>query len=741
MITDGLYATPRPPDTESTGRSQWQLPVEVTLENTGKQAAAVTVQIEVVDPSGKVVAQQDQRATVPLFAQATVSFPVSVNAPALWSLDRTNLYHVSARVLQDNKKIDEVALDTGFRRIRFDADQGFFLNDRHLKLKGVCLHQDHAGVGVAVPLSIWEYRLRRLKELGVNAIRFSHNAPDAEVLNLVDRMGFLVMDENRNFNPSPDYMRQLEWMVRRDRHHPGIIFWSVFNEEPMQGSEAGYEMVRRMAAAVKALDDTRPVTAAMSDGLFNPVNVSQAVDVAGLNYQVPSYDRFHKANPRLPMTSSEDTSAFMTRGEFTTDKSKNLIASYDDEFAPWGNSHMDAWQAIDTRPFMAGGFIWTGFDYRGEPTPNEWPSVSSVFGIMDMNGFPKTAYFLHQVQWIKDRPLIYIAPHWNWSGKEGQDIRVMVMANTERVKLMLNGKTIGEQKADPYRMNTFQVAYAPGRLEAIGINGEREVARAAVETTGTAVALQLLPDRKNLSGDGWDAMPVTVQAVDAQGRVVPEADNEVTFEIRGAGKSLGHGNGNPNSHENEKGKTRQLFHGLAALIVQSQAGGAGTLDIAASAAGLKTAKTSIQIKAAAPLAAVVASAPISLLHTWRISPASANRPDPNQMVADNDMNSWGSGHVPMDEPPQPNANWRLFRTDFTPRADLADGGAHIVFAHINGKAEIWLDGKLLGKTDGYDSRNFSVKLPAGNKKRVMTVVVEAQENKTSGIDDLVTIKK
>jgi beta-galactosidase len=282
------------------------------------------------------------------------------------------------------------------------------------------------------------------------------------------------MDENRNFNPSPDYMKQLEWMVRRDRHHPGIILWSVFNEEPVQGSEVGYEMVRRMVNVVKSLDNTRPVTAAMNGGLFSDLNVSHAVDVLGANYQVLDYDRFHKARPDMPFTSSEDTSAFMTRGEYKTDKNKNLIASYDEEFAQWGNSHRDAWEAIDTRPYIAGGFVWTGFDYRGEPTPNEWPSVSSVFGIMDLNGFPKDAYYMHQVQWIKDRPIIHVAPHWNWAGSEGKEIRVMVMANVERVKLLLNGRELGEQKVDKYRMNYFTVNYQPGKLEAIGFNVKKK---------------------------------------------------------------------------------------------------------------------------------------------------------------------------------------------------------------------------------------------------------------------------
>jgi beta-galactosidase len=502
---------------------------------------------------------------------------------------------VTAVVRRDGQVVDQVALDTGFRTIRFDAAKGLFINGEAVKLQGVCVHQDHAGVGVAVPDAIWAYRLRRLKELGANAIRFSHNAPAAEVLDMADRMGFLIMDENRNFNPSPDYMRQFEWMLKRDRHHPSVILWSVFNEEPMQATEAGYEMARRLVATAKALDGTRPTTAAMNGGFLTPLNVAHAVDVVGANYHVADYDKFHQANPDKPFTSSEDTSAFMTRGEFISDKARNISASYDDEAAEWGNTHRDGWQAIGTRPFVAGGFVWTGFDYHGEPTPFTWPSASSYFGIMDLNGFPKSAYYIHQVQWIKDRPLVYIAPHWNWPGREGQAIRVMVMANTERVKLLLNGSEIGEQKVDNYRMNFFEVPYAPGKLEAIGYRGGKEVSRTCVETTGPAVALELVPDREALAGDGRDAMPVTVRALDAQGRAVPLANAEVTFEVSGAGRLIGHGNGDPTSHEDEKGKTRKLFNGLVQLIVQSDYDSHGRIEIHASAEGLQAASVAIPV--------------------------------------------------------------------------------------------------------------------------------------------------
>ncbi len=738
IITDGVHATPK-----QVNDRQWQIPVAVTLDNSGKQAAKVKLEVTVFSPEEKVVASQVQSVSVPVLGQAIAQLAVTIRQPQRWTLDKPALYRVKTVVLQDGKAIDEVNLKTGFRSIRFDARQGFFLNDQHLKLQGVCLHQDHAGVGVAVPDSIWEYRLRRLKELGVNAIRFSHNAPAPEVLDMADRMGFLVMDENRNFNPSPDYMKQLEWMVRRDRHHPAVILWSVFNEEPVQGTEVGYEMARRMTAAVKALDNTRPVTAAMNGGFFTALNVSHAVDVLGANYQVPDYDRYHKANPGKPFTSAEDTSAFMTRGEFTTDKNRNIVASYDDDFARWGNSHRDAWQAIDSRPYVAGGFVWTGFDYRGEPTPHEWPSVSSVFGIMDMNGFPKTAYYLHQVQWIKDRPLIHIAPHWNWQGWEGKEIRVMVMANVERVKLLLNGRELGEPQVDPYRMNTFQVAYEPGKLEALGYKGGKEVVRTSVETTGKAVALELLPDRVSLAGDGRDAMPITVRALDAQGRAVPVDNSQVSFEVSGAGQSIGHGNGDPNSHEDEKGKTRQLFNGLAQLIVQSRfdrIGSSGELLVTATAPGLTAASVRIPVQKTAGIPFVAVSyAPTLYLQNWRISPAFTTRPDPAQTLADNDMNTWSWGQPPMLEVAAKDGDaksnhFHLFRSNFTMDNKLASGKARLFFSRIHGKAEVWLNGKLLGAKTSVSTGDLSVDLPAVEGPAQLTVLVEGEPGKKAGLE-------
>lgn len=734
VITDGVHATPRYVN------ESWQLPVTVSLANSGEQSENIDVEVNIYHPDGTLLQHQNRSINVNALQESEAHLDFEFDSVALWSLESTQLYRVETLIKQQGKIVDSTSLKTGFRTIRFDAEQGFFLNGQHVKLQGVCIHQDHAGVGVAIPDSIWEYRLRRLKELGVNAIRFSHNAPAAETLDLVDRMGFLVMDENRNFNPSPDYMQQLNWMVRRDRHHPGIILWSVFNEEPVQASEVGYQMARRMTAAVKSLDDTRPVTAAMNGGFFTELNVSHAVDVLGANYQVPDYDRFHQARPTVPFTSSEDTSAFMTRGEFTTDYSKNVIASYDDDFAFWGNSHRDAWQAIASRDYVAGGFVWTGFDYRGEPTPFEWPSVSSSFGIMDLNGFPKTAYFMHQVQWIKDQPLVYIAPHWNWSGKEGQDIKVMIMANTDSVTLFLNDKEIGKQIVDPYQMNTFAVPYSPGKLEVIAYNQGKEVARNSVETTGKAVAISLTPDRDNLVGNGRDTMPITVQALDSKGRPVPIDNSLITFEVSGAGHSIGHGNGNPNSHEDEKGPTRHLFNGLAQLIVQSDYESQGNIIVKASSPSLKNAVLRIPVKAIAAQPYVKSyDAPPMYITDWRISPISTTRPDPLQTLADNDMNTWGWGQPPMMEQisSDKELHYRIYRTQFTPRKSAKT----LYFEALAGQVEIWLNDELVAKNDSDENEALSIPLPQDTGKVQLNVLVKSTNKAQAGVQGAVIVRE
>jgi beta-galactosidase len=602
ITTDGIHANP---SRDASGA--WTLPVTVALANIAEQSASIELAAIVRDPSGRAIATATTQAQVPELGQADAAMIMPIADPQLWSIEQPTLYSLEVAARRDGALVDERRLSIGFRTIRFDADRGFFLNEKPVKLKGVCIHQDHAGIGTALPDAMIAWRLQRLKDMGCNALRSTHNAPAPELLDWCDRLGILVMNENRLFNPSPDYLAQLRWLVRRDRNHPSVIMWSVFNEEPMQGTESGVAMVRRMAHAVHELDETRPVTAAMNGAFFNPVNVAQIVDVTGFNYYQGDYDRYHQLNPRKPMTSSEDTSAFMTRGAFESDPKRHIASSYDTEHAGWGDSHRNAWKQIAERPFVAGGFVWTGFDYHGEPTPYVWPTISSFFGIMDLCGFPKTAFDIHRAHWVDDEPVVSLFPHWNWHGREGQPIKLMVMSNAERVALRLNGKLVGEAAVDRLMGNSWDVPYAPGRIEAIAYRRGREVARAAHETTGAAVALRLTPARTVMAGDGEDAQPITIDAVDSKGRHVPTANLPTRFTVEGA-EIIGVGNGDPNSHEPEKGNARSLFNGLAQLIIRAGEG-RGTIRVRASATGLRPATLSIARLETRPRqqAAVVAS--------------------------------------------------------------------------------------------------------------------------------------
>ncbi len=588
IATDGVFAHPV---LDPSGPADWKIPVEVTLENAGKTAREVQVISNLWDDTVGLLAQQTTTVTVPPLGRTVTHLSLVLNRPRLWSPDDPQLYKVETYLMADNKTIDEVFTPCGFRTERFDAQKGFFLNDQHIKLKGVCLHQDHAGVGTAIPEGVLDFRLRKLKALGCNAIRFSHNAQNKALMAACDRHGFLVMAENRNFNASPDYLEQLEWLVRRDRNHPSIILWSVFNEEPMQATEQGYEMVRRMSAVVKSLDTTRPVTAAMNGGLDAPLSVAHAVDVVGINYQQDKYDLFHTAHPDIPVSSSEDTSAFMTRGEYLTNKDKHIMASYDDEAAPWGETHRAAWKAVAERDYIAGQFVWTGFDYHGEPTPFTYPANSSYFGIMDLCGFEKAAFYIHQAQWIDNAPVLALVPHWNW--QKGDSVRVMACTNLDEVELLVNGKSVGRQKGNRFEMNYWTVPYVAGAIEARGYKAGKPVKMARVETTGAAVALHLVPDRKGLNATGNDAQPIRVEAVDAKGRNVPLAQDMVAFEISG-GTIIGLGNGDPTSLEPEKGDRRSLFNGLAQVIVQAGES-AGTLRLRATATGLKAAELLVPV--------------------------------------------------------------------------------------------------------------------------------------------------
>ena len=734
IATDGVHCDPR---RGADGR--WTVPVAVTLDSVLATGAAIEVEAVLHAPDGRELARARAPVSAAAFEGARAQLVLPVDQPALWSVEAPTLHRVEVRLWREGVAIDSRRVAIGFRTIRFEADRGCFVNDRAVKLKGVCVHQDHAGVGTAIPDALVLWRLQRLKAMGVNALRCSHNAPAPELLDWCDRLGILVMDENRQFNPAPDYLAQLEWLVRRDRNHPSVILWSVFNEEPMQGSEAGVAMVRRMAHAVERLDGSRPVTAAMNGAFFDPVNVMQVVDVGGFNYYQGDYDRFHRLNPAKPITSSEDTSAYMTRGAFARDTARHVASSYDDEAADWGATHRAAWQAIAERPFVAGGFVWTGFDYHGEPTPYAWPTTSSFFGIMDLCGFPKTAFDIHRAHWVDDAPVVALFPHWTWPGREGQPVRVMVMSNADRVELRLNGRLVGEAAVDRIMGNSWDVPYAAGRLEVIARRAGRDVARAAHETVGAPVRLRLTPARTVMAGDGEDAQPITIDAVDGRGRHVPTANLMTHFTVEGA-RIIGVGNGDPNSHEPEKGGSRSLFNGLAQMIVQADAGARGTILVRAEAEGLRPARIAIDRIAATPRPQAATVPMETTLAGWRRSPPLVDRPAPTLAPADGDNNSWTVVRDGTAIPAGARGEGRflLYRTRFVPGRRVAAAGGTLRFTSVVGRAHLWIDGMKSATKDAAAPAPLVATLAPGGPRDVV-LIVEADPGQPGGIAGRVVV--
>ncbi|MGR4863626.1 beta-galactosidase GalA [Caulobacter sp. LARHSG274] len=730
IATDGVYANP------VKGERGWTVPVEVTVASIAAADRPVTVMTELRDPAGVVVAAQSVGLAVPALDSAVARLTLDVAAPRLWSIAAPALYTVRTRLMDGEACLDEVATPCGFRTIRFDAARGLLLNDAPVKVQGVCLHQDHAGVGVAIPDAIWAFRIRRLKELGCNAIRCSHNAPSPVLLDLCDRYGLLVMDENRQFNPTPEYMAQLEWMVQRDRNHPSVFLWSVFNEEPMQGSAAGREMVRRMVHAVKALDRTRPVTAAMNSGYFEPANVSQAVDVVGFNYNHQSYDAFHAAHPDLPMISSEDTSAFMTRGDYASDPGRHVLDSYDDQIGI--DTHRAAWRAIAERDFVAGGFVWTGFDYHGEPSPSGWPTNSSQFGIMDLCGFDKAAFYIHQAQWVKDRPVLWLVPHWNWAGREGQPIKVMAMSNLDEVEVRLNGMSQGRQRVDPFEMNSWSVAYAPGTLEAVGYRAGAVAARTRVQTTGEAAALKVTSDRVRARGDGRDAVAFRIEAADAQGRPHPLAKPLARFAVEG-GEIIGLGNGDPNCLDPEKGDRRALYNGLAQVIVRPREGFSGDLVLTASAEGLRPGRGVVRVVAAAPPPRQAAGPSFMLLDWWYQAPATPRYEDALAKRHDN-LLQWPDfgGRGLLD--PLPADGYCLCSAQFTPHARMQAQGGVVDFFRVVGACEVFDGDDLIARKSEPAEGPLTAALPPKPGPRRLNVVFHVVAGQPFGFRKDVTVK-
>jgi beta-galactosidase len=545
------------------------LSLETVVKNEGKQTENAKISWKIIDASGKTVATAEAPVQ-PIAVDGSASYAATAQLanPVLWAVETPNLYSAVVTLEADGKVRDAERISFGVRSAVFDADKGFFLNGKSIKIQGTCNHQDHAGVGAALPDRLQWFRLAVLREMGGNAVRTSHNMPTPEWVDACDRMGMMMMCETRQMSCSPEGLAQLEEMVKRYRNSPSIILWSIGNEEftlQNEMAEQGARIAATMVRRCHELDPTRVVSAAVNGN--NEKGVSEPFDVIGFNYNLKMPDEFHKKFPKRPVYGSETSSAISTRGVYSSDPLRNTVNSYSGVVS-WGETPEDWWTFYGTRDWAAGGFAWTGFDYRGEPTPYGWPSINSQFGIVDMCGFPKDYFYYYRAWWGKE-PSLHLFPHWNFVGREGEEISVWVYTNLEEVELFVNGNSLGARKVPHLGHVEWKAKYEPGFLEARGSRGGQVVLTEKRETTGPTVAIRLTADRTEINADGEDIAILKVEALDKEGRPVPTADNLIGFKVSGAGALIGVGNGDPNCQQSDKEPKRSLFNGLAQVIVQS----------------------------------------------------------------------------------------------------------------------------------------------------------------------------
>ncbi len=544
------------------------LNVGTIVHNEGRQPENCRVRWQIFAAGGKAVATAEA-APQSVAPDGSTAFTANANLtnPALWSPETPNLYSAVVTVESGGKPRDAERISFGVRSLAFDADKGFFLNGKPVKIKGTCNHHDHAGVGAALPDRLQWYRVGVLKDMGGNAVRTSHNMPTPEWVEACDRLGMMMMCETRLMNSNAEGMAQLELMVKRYRNSPSIVLWSMGNEEwVLQKSPQGPRVIADMITRTHELDPTRLCTSAVNGSFDTPF--PDALDVMGFNYNLSAPDAWHKAHPKKPSVGSETASTVSTRGIYSTDKLRNWVSAYDANHPEWAELAEEWWKFYATREWLSGGFAWTGFDYRGEPTPYGWPSINSQFGIVDMCGFPKDNFYYYKAWWGTE-PVLHLFPHWNWEQRDGEPISVWVHSNLDSVELLLNGKSYGSQKVLPLTHLEWKVKYEPGVLEARGSKDGKVVLVEKRESTGGPASIRLTPDRTEINADGEDVAILRVEVLDKQGRTIPTADNMISFKVSGEGVLIGVGNGDPNCQESDKEPKRSLFNGLAQVIVQA----------------------------------------------------------------------------------------------------------------------------------------------------------------------------
>jgi beta-galactosidase len=639
----GIYRNVRLVKTDPVHVAHWG--VFVTTPAVSEKSATIKIQTNVEGASkGTEVLHEIVEAGL---SGVGANCTITIKSPKRWSLDAPNLYTLKTTVKQDGKVVDSVETPFGIRSIEYNADQGFLLNGQVVRMNGVCLHHDLGPLGSAVNARALERQIELLQAMGCNAIRTSHNPPAPELLELCDRMGMLVQVEafdcwKQGKIPNDYSLLFPEWhekdlraMVRRDRNHPSVAMWSIGNEIREQGDAAGHKISQQLADIIRAADATRPVTAGCNNQKAGMNGFQRTVDLFGYNYKPHLYEEFRKTNPDQPLYGSETASTISSRGEYffpvVDDKSKGSggyfqVSSYDLSAPPWATIPDTEFAAQDKYPWVFGEFVWTGFDYIGEPTPynkdktnllnftdpaeqkrmeeeleklgGNIPPRSSYFGIIDLCGFPKDRFYLYQSHWRPDLPMAHILPHWNWPERVGQLTPVHVYTSGDEAELFLNGKSLGRKKKGQYeyRLRWDDVVYQPGELKVVAFKGGKKWADDVMKTTGPAAKVELAADRTVIRADGSDLAFVTVQISDKDSLMVPRSHNQVEFTISGPGEIIAVGNGDPTSHESFQAMERKVFNGLCLAVVRSEKGQPGTIRLAARSEGLHGSEIEIRSK-------------------------------------------------------------------------------------------------------------------------------------------------
>jgi beta-galactosidase len=605
---DGLFVhstvTPTPSG-NSPAANTATVTIETTIANDGPKPATTTVSAFLTTREGKLLGRAPAGSmTLSPNEQKTIVQNITVQHPNLWSPENPYLYRAGATLRSGNTLIDEEKIRIGIRTIHIDA-AGLLVNGKHTKIKGVNNHQDHAGVGAALPDYLQYYRARLLKQMGVNSTRTSHNPPTPEWLDACDSLGLLVVDENRLLNSGPEYLGQFHRLILRDRSRASVFLWSLGNEEQVvQTRTVGRRIAATMIQRQKEWDPTRTCTyAADLPNVYSGIN--EVIPIRGFNYRIMAVEPYHQEHPGQPIIGTEMGSTVTTRGIYAKD-TVNAYLPDEDIFAPWWANTAEQWWALAAdRSYWLGGYIWTGFDYRGEPTPFSWPNISSHFGVMDICGFPKNLFYYYK-SWFTTDDVLHLSPHWNWKGREGQNIPVWVNTNADDVELFLNKQSLGKKPMPRNSHLEWSVPYEPGRLEAVATKNGRRIT-AFVETTGDPHEVVVTPYKTTMNADGTEATVVNISVADRQGREVPDAGNLIHFHTTGDLHIIGVGNGDPSSHEADRPGNgdpnlttvdtiaeRHLFNGHCQVILQSGSQ-PGMSHFYADAEGLQTGSTDVSL--------------------------------------------------------------------------------------------------------------------------------------------------